>query len=503
MKIFPCSKIKKIDAYTIENEPIASIALMERAAKKMLVQITTKFSSKKSIKIFAGCGNNGGDGLALARMLAKEKYKPEVFVLKIGNCPSEDFVQNLQNLKALGTIPIFEIVEKEQIPQISSTDIVVDAIFGSGLSRPVTGIAKEVIQSINAQRAFVIAIDIPSGLMGEDNSTNDKQAIVKAKLTLSFEFPKLAFFFPENYEYVGKWKILPIGLHPEIIASEPSPYRMIQKKFVKSLLLPRNKFDHKGIFGHGLLISGSYGKMGAAVLGSKATLRSGIGLLTTHVPRLGYEIIQTTVPEAMVNLDESDFMFTKFPDLKPFNAIAVGPGIGRSKESAQALQDLFTTTKLPLILDADAINIISEHPELKANLPKDSILTPHPKEFERLLGKHKHSFTKHTVLREFAQKQKVCILLKGANTAIACPGGNVYYNTTGNAGMATAGSGDVLTGIILSLRSRGYSSEKATIIGVYLHGLAGDLAAKKLGKEALTASDIVDYLPKAWLSLEK
>ena len=503
MKIFPASKIAEIDKYTIKHEPIESIDLMERASNKLFKRIVKKFSAPRSCKIFVGPGNNGGDGLALARMLAEKNYAVEVFMLKISERLSNDAEVNLQRLKINKAVAIYEMTSVDTMPWLFPDDLVIDAIFGSGLSRPIEGFVLEVVKAINASEATVIAVDIPSGLMGEDNSMNNCQGIIKADLTLSFQFPKLAFLFPENAQFVGEWEVLPIGLHPDIINSETTPYKMLTREFVKSLLMPRKKFDHKGTYGHGLLISGSYGKMGAAILASRAGLRSGIGLLTAHIPRLGYEIIQTAVPEAMVNIDRSDIIFTEFPDLDQFNAVAIGPGIDKKQNSYRAMTDLLKEIKVPMVVDADAINIIGEHPELKNDLPMGSVFTPHPKEFERLVGESKDNYTRNQMQREFAKEHGVVLVLKGANTVIACPEGSVYFNSTGNPGMATAGSGDVLTGIILSLLSQGYPSKVATIIGVYLHGLAGDLASEKLGMEALTAGDIIDYLPKAWLKLKK
>ncbi|PKQ66081.1 hypothetical protein BZG01_12020 [Labilibaculum manganireducens] len=503
MKIFTARQIAEIDAYTIAHEPISSIDLMERAAGQIFKWITSHFPAPQSCRIFAGPGNNGGDGLALARMLADKNYAVEVFVLRINDKISAEAEVNLERIRNLNTLDLYEMTSIESMPWLFKDDIVVDAIFGSGLSRPLEELALDVVKAINNSDAKVIAIDIPSGLMGEDNSKNNLRGIVRADYTLSFQFPKLAFLFPENAEYVGEWEVLPIGLHPEIIQTEPTAYKLLSREFVKSLLMPRKKFDHKGTYGHGLLISGSYGKMGAAILASRASLRSGIGLLTTHIPRLGYQIMQTAVPEAMVSIDRSDIIFTEYPDLSQFKAVAIGPGIDKKQNSFKAMIDLLKEVKVPMVIDADAINIIGEHPELKEELPLGSIFTPHVKEFERLVGKSGDSYTRNCMQREFAKKHGLSLMLKGAYTAICCPEGTCYFNPTGNPGMATAGSGDVLTGIILSLLSQGYSSHIAAIIGAYLHGLAGDLASVDVGVEALTASDIIDYLPKAWLHLKK
>jgi len=503
MKIFRSKQIAEIDAYTIEKEPVVSIDLMERASRKIFDWIKERYCHERFLKIFVGPGNNGGDGLALARLLAQDGFQVEVFILKVSSCLSADCQMNLDRLKIQNLVSISEILRSEDYPLIKSKDLVIDALFGSGLSRPLDGLAKDLVQAINSCEAEVIAVDIPSGLFGEDNTMNASENCIRATHTLSFQFPKLAFFFPENANFVGSCEVLPIGLHPNIIEKKDSAYRLVDVDFVKSLMKRRQRFNHKGTFGHGLLISGSYGKMGAAILASTAALRSGIGLLSTHIPRLGYDIIQTAVPESMVSIDRSDIIFTEYPDLSGFDAVGVGPGVDTKQNSGRALKELLAECEKPLVLDADALNIIGANQEMKKMLPKGSILTPHMKEFERLLGKNKGGFNRNEMQRAFSQEQAVVMVLKGAYTAITDVDGQCYFNPTGNPGMATAGSGDVLTGIILSLLAQGYSSLHAAIIAVYVHGLAGDLAAEELGQEALIAGDIVRFLPHAWKRMRR
>lgn len=502
MKIFACKQIADIDKYTIEHEPIESIDLMERASMKLYEWVVDHYDESKLVKIFVGPGNNGGDGLALARLLRNQDYQIQVYLIKIGNRLSPDAQVNLERLQNISSDTIIEVDSVSDLPELHEDDLLIDALFGSGLTRPLKGLAYDVVQTMNHSEATIVAIDIPSGLMGENNSQNDLHGIIKADFTLSFQFPKLAFLFPENQKYVGEWFVLLIGLHQEKIDREQTPYRKLSMSFVKSLLIRRNKFDHKGTFGHGLLISGSYGKMGASILASKACLRSGIGLLSSHIPRLGYEIMQTAVPEAMVSIDRSDLMFTEYPDLAQFKAIGIGPGIDKKQNTYRALRSLLQECKVPCVLDADAINLIGENPELKEELPIGTVFTPHMKEFERLIGKTSDPYTRNQKQIEFAKQYQAVVVLKGAYSAIACPDGTCYFNSTGNPGMATAGSGDVLTGIILSLLAQGYSSHIAAIIAVYVHGLAGDLAAEDLGWQALTAGDIINYLPQAWKKLD-
>ena len=498
MKIFRSTQITEIDAYTIKNEPIASIDLMERASSKLFEWIFEHYTLQQGFKIFVGPGNNGGDGLALARMLIDAKFEVEIYLIKISKELSPDCQKNLERLKNLNHLPIFEITSVDDFPLISEKSVILDALFGLGLSRPLSGLVKDVVKLLNDSNAELIAIDMPSGLFGENNSSNDFSNCVHADYTLSFQFPKLSFLFPENADIVGSWEILPIGLHPELIEKLSSPYKLIDESYIKSLLKKRPQFSHKGMYGHGLLISGSYGKMGAAILASKASLRSGIGLLRTHIPRLGYDIMQIAVPESMVSIDQSDIIFTEYPELDNFDAIGVGPGIDTKQNSTRALEELLKACDKPLLLDADALNMIGANQDMKKILPKGTVLTPHMKEFERILGKSNGAFERNEKQRAFSKEQSVVVVLKGAFTAITDENGYCYFNPTGNAGMATAGSGDVLTGIILSLLAQGYSSLHSALIGVYVHGLAGDLAVEKIGQDALIASDIVNFLPYAW-----
>ncbi|MCZ4694268.1 NAD(P)H-hydrate dehydratase [Ancylomarina euxinus] len=498
MKIFHSKQIPEIDAYTIKNEPVASIDLMERASLKLCEWLIERYHQEQSFKIFVGPGNNGGDGLALARLLSEANFQVEVYLVKITRHLSADCQMNLDRLKIQNSSSISEISSLVDLPIFSKGTIVIDALFGSGLSRPLDDLVKDIVKTINDADVEVISIDIPSGLFGEDNSSNDLNNCVHADYTLSFEFPKLSFLFPENAECVGIWETLPIGLHPAVIEEMESPYQLIDENYIRSLLKTRLRFSHKGTYGHGLLISGSYGKMGAAILASKACLRSGIGLLSTHIPRLGYDILQTAVPESMVSIDRSDIIFTEYPNLENFDAIGIGPGIDIKCNSIRALEELLEECDKPLVLDADALNIIGANQEMKKYLPKGTILTPHIKEFERLFGECKGPFDRNEKQRNFSKKQSVVMVLKGAFTAITDENGRCYFNPTGNPGMATAGSGDVLTGIILSLLAQGYSSLHAALVGVFIHGLAGDLAADEYGEDALIASDIISFLPQAW-----
>lgn len=503
MKILSIKQIREADKYTIEKEPILSIDLMERAALGCFKWIKKRINPSQNIKIFCGKGNNGGDGLVVARLLHEKGYNIEVVIINHSNNTSEDFASNRIRLKEFTNLRVHEVNVEDQVPRIDKQDIVIDAILGSGLSKPISGLIGDVIQKINLSEAVCISIDTPSGLFSDSNNQDNSGKTILADYTLTFQFPKYSFLLAENNEYVGNWHIIDIGLHKEYINSVATKNFFVTIHDIKSIIHPRKKFDHKGTFGHGLLISGGLGKMGAAVLASQACLRSGIGLLTAHIPQCGYQILQTTIPEAMISLDESNVFFTGIKNISQYDSIGVGPGIGVEEETQNALKLLIQNCNRPLVLDADALNILSMNKTWVSFLPKYSIITPHPKEFERLTEKVSSAFERIELQREFAIKHQIVVILKGAHTTIATPNGSIFFNSTGNPGMATAGSGDVLTGIILSLLAQGYSSEQASILGVYIHGLAGDIAAKKYSPESLIASDITTRLPNAFTQIHE
>ncbi len=502
MKLFTTKQIAELDKFTIENEPILDIDLMERAAMQITNWLVHKFSNEQKMVIFAGPGNNGGDALAIARQLADLDYLCEVYLLDFGKDLKGSPAINWQRLVVQNTVHLIKITNINEFPEIQLNDIIIDGMFGSGLTRRLKGVSAEIVQKINRLKNQVVAIDIPSGLMGEDNSGNIGENIIEADYTLTFQFPKISFLLTENKKYVGSWKVLPIGLHPDGIRKTPSNFYFIEKSDIVESVPRRSTFQHKGDFGHALLIAGSFGKMGAAILASKACLRAGVGLLTSHVPKLGYSVIQTTVPEAMASVDQHDSIFTEFPNLSSFSAIGVGPGLGKKHNSARALYSLLEKTTVPLILDADALNIIAENREWLDKLPANSILTPHPGEFKRLVGTTTNSYESIQKQIQFSEKHKVILVLKGAFTSISTPSGKLYFNSTGNPGMATAGSGDVLTGIILGLLAQGITSENAAVCGVYLHGLAGDLAANEKSQPSLIAGDIVEKMGSAFLKIK-
>ena len=501
MKFFHTSTIKELDAYTIEHEPIASIDLMERAARVLTDAVLERFGGCR-FAVFSGPGNNGGDGLAVARMLAVAGCAVQVWLIDPKDRLSTDCAVNLLRLRESG-IEVQLVQDTFSMPSLGKDVVIVDALFGSGLNKPVReGIFAHVINGINASGCRVVAVDMPSGLMGEENHPLCG-VVVNADVTLTLQFPKLSLLMPENAQFVGDMEILDIALSQEGITNTPSHLFFTDEKDIKSLLRPRRRHAHKGDFGRALLVAGSRGMAGASVLASRAALRSGVGLLTVHVPACNNVIVQSCVPEAMTSIDSNECCFSDDVNVSRYNAVAVGPGLGQNKVSEAALLNLIENSTAPLVLDADALNILSRNKEWLHRLPAGCVLTPHPGEFERLFGKAISRYHAITSVRALARDYGIVIVLKGAYTTVIAPDGNLYFNSTGNPGMATGGSGDVLTGILLSLLAQGYDSTHAARIAVYLHGLAGDLATADKGQTALVAGDIVDYMPSAWRLLER
>lgn len=474
---------------------------MERAAQQCFNWIKDRLGLNKKVFIFCGKGNNGGDGLAIARMLLHERCHVSVYILEFGKPGSEDFQTNLRRLHE-GTTDIHFIQSTENFPIIAKDDIVIDALFGSGLNKALDGLPAELVRHINQSHVTIISIDVPSGLFIDESSTGN--TIIHATYTLSFQCYKAALLVQENAPFIGEVHVLDIGLFPGFLTQVTGSPELLNEKMIRQVFKPRNRFGHKGNFGHALLVGGSYGKMGAIVLATKACLSSGAGLTTTLVPNCGHEIMQTTVPEAMVLVDEEEMHLTKLPDdIEKFSVVAIGPGMGTKAETQKLLSFIIRRYRKPLVLDADGLNCLALQKELLGQLPPYSILTPHPKEFDRLFGEHKNDFDRIATARQQAEERKVVIVLKGHHTFIATHEGNHYFNSTGNAGMAKGGSGDVLTGIITSLLCQGYSSYEAALIGVYIHGWSGDFAARRYSKEAMLPSHSIQCLSDVFLALNK
>ncbi len=500
MKILSAEEIRLWDQYTIQHEPVSSIDLMERAAGKCVEWLEENIPGKNQFNIFCGKGNNGGDGLAIARMLANKNYLVTVYILEFGHKGTEDFQANLARLHQCPEVKISFIQTGENFRSLSSDEIIIDALFGSGLNRKLEGVTAGLVEHINDCNCKTIAIDIPSGMFVDRSSKGN--VVIRADHTLSFQCLKPAFLVAENAENTGDVNILDIGLHEGFYKSVTGIYEWINADTIHSIHKPRKRFSHKGNFGHGLLVAGSYGKIGAAVLAAKACMRSGVGLLSCHIPKCGYDIIQTTVPEAMVMTDFNSSFNTKVEDdLTKYETIGIGPGIGVASETKMLLREIFDTYRHPVVLDADALNIMAAQKDILKMIPAGSILTPHPKEFERMFGESENDFDRIQLALKKAKELNVILVLKGHYTFIATPDKKGFFNSTGNAGMATGGSGDVLTGILTGLLSQGYSSVETAILSVYLHGLAGDIASEKLSEEAMVAGDIIENLGNAFLSV--
>lgn len=501
MKIFTSAQIHELDNYTIEHEPVKSIDLMERAARALTLAITDVWGSATSVIVFAGPGNNGGDALAVARMLLDKGYDVRAYLFNISGRLSEDCAENKRRLLDKKAKALVEVTQEFEPPQLEAGMLVVDGLFGSGLNKPLAGGFASLVKYVNASPAQVVSIDVPSGLMTEDNTYNVRANIMRADLTLTLQLPKLSFLFPESQQFLGRVKVLDIRLSAEGIAEIPSQYTLLEENDVRRLLLPRDPFAHKGKMGNALIIAGSYGMGGAAVLATKACLRAGVGKATICTPKQNNVIIQISVPEAIVRSGRDETVFSEAVDTEDFQAVGIGPGLGTSEQTAIALITQLRRTPCPIVADADALNILASHRAWMQQLPPGIILTPHPKELDRLEGHSTDSYERLTKACALAERIQGYVLLKGHHSALCLPDGHVVFNSTGNAGMATAGSGDVLTGIITGLLARGYKRADACIVGMYLHGLAGDIAAREVGEESLIAGDIIRCLPQAFRRL--
>ena len=504
MKIFTAAQIHELDKYTIENEPIESIDLMERAAKALTRAIMDEYSSLMPVIVFAGPGNNGGDALAVARMLAENNYTVTVYLFNVNGKLSNDCAVNKVRLMDNRRVKNFiEVRQEFDPPVLEEGMLIIDGIFGSGLNKPLAGGFASLVKYINSSAATVVSIDVPSGLMTEDNTYNVRANIIHADLTLTLQHVKLAFLFKENQPYVGRLKVLDIRLSKEGIQKLDANYTMLEENDVRQLIQPRSAFAHKGDMGHALLIAGSYGMGGAAVLAAKACLRAGCGKLTVHSPKKNNMVLQISVPEAIIQLDREETTFSEPIDTEEYHVVGIGPGLGTSEQTAIAMISQIRRSQCPIVADADALNMLGTHRSWMQQLPKGMILTPHPKELDRMEGNCADSYERLVKASNLAERIQGYVILKGHYSALCMPDGHVIFNSTGNAGMATAGSGDVLTGIITGLLARGYKQEEACLLGMYLHGLAGDIAAKELGEESLIASDLIQYLPKAFKRLNE
>ncbi len=496
MKIFTAEQIRQGDRYTIENEPVSSIHLMERAAHSCVKWITDNCKNHRNFAIFCGNGNNGGDGLAIARMLYLKGFDIDVFVnpkLKF----SKDAAENFRELKELSGIMIRNLSEAENY-RFDKRTIIIDALFGTGLSREVEGDFKDLIEILSRKPNVKISIDTPSGLFPDIIST-EASSVLKSDYTLSFQFWKKSFLHPETGTFTGKVKVLNIDLSEEYVAQTDTKDFVTDEEMIKTIFKPRQDFSHKGTYGKACIIGGSYGKMGAAVLSTLAALKTGSGLTFTVAPKCGYEIIQTSCPEAMFIESGTEHVHQFESDNQ--SVYGIGPGLGTHAETEKNVLQFLKDYTRPLVLDADALNIISNDKENLKTIPKKSIITPHPKEFERLFGPSENSFERVELARRKAEELDIYIVLKDHHTQVVTPEGNVFYNITGNSGLAKGGSGDILTGILTSLLAQGYSEEQAAVFGVWLHGTAAERAAEKYSKESMLPTDVINEIGNVFKDL--
>ncbi|MFM7646360.1 MAG: NAD(P)H-hydrate dehydratase [Sphingomonadales bacterium] len=501
MKVFKAEQLKAWDEYTIREEPISSTQLMERAASRCFTWIVAQYPEQTHFTICCGKGNNGGDGLAIARLLAHQGKTVQVYVLEFGHPGTPDFQLNLSRLHAYPQVSILFIQHPDTLPAFEKEALLIDALYGLGLNRCLEGLSAALVERINTSGCHCISIDLPSGLFADRSSV--LCSVVKATHTLCLQSYKLAMLLPENEKFLGNVHLLSIGLHPGFYEHTNTMVHLQLLEDVKRIKPFRSRSAHKGNFGHALLLCGQLGKMGAAVLAAKGALRSGLGLLSCQVPSKGVAILQTVVPEAMCLMDQHPDRITELAEnVSLYNAIGIGPGIGMHADSQRLLEKLFLHYQHPLVLDADALNGIALSPSLLANIPKYSILTPHPKEFARLFGETANDFERMNTAIEKAVYHQFYIVVKGQHSIIACPDGEIFFNGSGNSGMATGGMGDVLTGIITGLLAQGIPPKNAARLGVYLHGLAGNLAAQAVSEPALLPSDLIDHLGAAWLALD-
>ena len=502
MKIFTTEGIRKIDEATIEAQNISMIDLMERAASAVAYEIISRWRPSKRMVIFAGPGNNGGDALAVARMLTEQGYRSEVYLFNIKSshltpCCST----NKDRLEGIDGIEFNEVVDTFSPPELGPDDVVIDGLFGSGLRNPLKGGYAALVQYINDSRSCVVSIDVPSGLFGEWNMGSDHRNIVKASLTLAFQFKRLSFFFAENAQYVGEVKVLDLDMDQEAIVRTTTNFYLIEREDVKQNMRSHNPFINKYDNGTVFLVSGSYGMMGAALMASRAATRAGAGLVTVHAPRCGFMPLSTAVPEVLFEADRNEISTTHIDLHHRYSVVALGPGMGTAEETVDAIDAFLKSYRQPCILDADALNCISMRSILLRSIPRGSILTPHEAEFDRLFGEHSSDEERLKKAIDVSKLYEITIVLKGHYTMTVRPDGKVYINSSGNPGMATAGSGDVLTGVIAAFIAQGYSPDWGVVLGVYIHGLAGDLAVQEQGTHGLIAPDIANAVGKAIHSL--
>ncbi|MEZ3564810.1 NAD(P)H-hydrate dehydratase [Muribaculaceae bacterium Isolate-110 (HZI)] len=498
MKIFNTENIRKIDRITIEEEGVSSQELIRRVAEGVAGEIIGRWSPSTPVVIFAGSGNNGADALVVGRLLLEAGFYPRILLFNFkGNSLSRDCDIAKRELLSTGYNGLMEIIDRAELPSLTPDHLVIDGLFGSGLRDPLEGGFMMLARNISESGATVISIDVPSGMFGEWNARVIGRNVVHATLTMAIQFPRLSFFLGDNAELVGKWKVIDIGLSNRAIMETPTKYFYVERDEVRAVLKPRKPFSSKSDYGHALLFAGCYGMAGAAVMAARGALRSGVGKLTVHSARAAFPVIQSQVPEALFSADRHENVISDMSARFNCSAIGVGPGIGTNDATRGAFETLVKSYKRPLVIDADALNAIAKNQTILDHIAPGSILTPHAGEFDRIFGTQTSDEGRLLKAVEVSHRYKLLIVLKGRYTATVRPDGKVFFNSSGTPAMATAGSGDVLTGIITSLLAQGYKPETASVAGVYIHGLAGEMAAETQGEYGTTAMDIASCVGRA------
>lgn len=487
LKLLTAKQTKEADQYTILNEPIRSSDLMERACKAFVKVFLERLNDrKKTIIVFCGKGNNGGDGLAISRMLLDEGYQNlQVYIADFSDKASEDFELNLERLQLKDGV-IFYLKSAEDI-DFQESDVVIDALLGSGLSQPLEKDWERLVKKINQFPGFKISVDVPTGMPCEGELFSD--TIIKSDWVITFQRPKLNFLLPISSPFIKEWKVVNIGLNENYIQSTASPYFWFWKGDVQNYIKARQPFEHKGLLGHALIIAGDDETMGAALLCTEACHKSGAGLTSALIPEEGLRALNARVPEAMyvsrAKINEINW--------DTYRVIGIGPGLGTSDESLEILKIVLQNFKKPMVVDADAINLLAKHPDLLSQLPENSVLTPHMKEFDRLFGTHDSWWKRIETALAQAVKWKIYIILKNRYTMIFTPEGICYFNSSGSPAMASGGMGDVLTGMITSMLAQRYPVEKAVQLAVFSHGYVGEQLAQKM--YVVPATSLIKQIP--------
>ncbi len=503
MKIYTNEQIRAIEAATV-RAGVSTLELIERAGRGVADEIAARWDTGKRIVVFAGPDKNGAQALAATRALIKAGYKPEVYLFNIGGNKLSADCRTCRDLlleEYSGTLPFLEVLKNFERPSLGRNDLVIDGLWGSDLTAPLSpGGYVYVIQLINDSKAEVVSIDLPSGMFGDWNADAINRNIIHATLTLAIQFPRLPFFFGDNEELTGTWKTIDIGLDRDEMRRQKARFYLVEQSDIRPLLKPRQEFCSKADFGHTAIYAGSYGMMGAALLATRAAMRSGAGKVTAHTPRCGFLIMQTAAPSAMFESDTDDHVISDFTLRRKYDAVAIGPGIGTAQPTVDALEQFLkvaNANRRSVVLDADALNCMAMRPSMLNFVPQMSVLTPHSTEFDRMFGEHSSEQARWRKALSVADHLQVMIVLKGRYTAIIRPDGKVYINSSGTPALATAGSGDVLTGLIAGIQAQGYSAEIAALLGCFIHGVAGHISAERNGVHGTTAEDIADSIGKA------